>query len=49
MAHNWFVSQIDGLIVDMRRGVQTINEILWRRSPRSAGGGPTTPSSSAGG
>ena len=29
MAHNWFVSQIDGLIVDMRRGVQTINDVLW--------------------
>ncbi|HET6340621.1 MAG TPA: MotA/TolQ/ExbB proton channel family protein [Gemmatimonadota bacterium] len=49
MAHNWFVSQIDGLIVDMRRGVQTINEILWQRSPRPAVGGPTPPSSRAGG
>jgi biopolymer transport protein ExbB len=31
MAHNWFVSQIDGLIVDMRRGVQTIHDVLWQR------------------
>lgn len=31
MAHNWFVSQIDGLVVDMRRGVQTIHEILGER------------------
>lgn len=29
IAHNWFVSQIDGLIVDMRQGVQTINDLLW--------------------
>ncbi len=34
MAHNWFVSQIDGLIVDMRRGVQTINDVLWESSVR---------------
>ena len=30
IAHNWFVSQIDGLIVDMRQGVQTIQEMLAR-------------------
>lgn len=34
MAHNWFVSQIDGLIVDMRRGVQVIHDVLWARDPR---------------
>ena len=48
MAHNWFVSQIDGLVVDMRRGVQTIHEILWRRIARPAGT-PSPPASSAGG
>ncbi|HET9581456.1 MAG TPA: MotA/TolQ/ExbB proton channel family protein [Gemmatimonadota bacterium] len=40
MAHNWFVSQIDGLIVDMRRGVQTIHDVLWQRQ---AGGSPAIP------
>jgi len=29
IAHNFFVSQIDGLIIDMRQGVQTIHDILW--------------------
>lgn len=29
IAHNYFVSQIDGLIVDMRQGVQTIHDLLW--------------------
>jgi biopolymer transport protein ExbB len=29
IAHNYFVSQIDGLIIDMRQGVQTIHDILW--------------------
>lgn len=28
VAHNWFVQQIDNLIVDMREGVQTIEDIL---------------------
>jgi biopolymer transport protein ExbB len=46
MAHNWFVSQIDGLVVDMRRGVRTIHEILWQRTPRPAAGAPTIPASS---
>ena len=27
--HNWFVQQIDRLIVDMREGVQTIQDLLW--------------------
>lgn len=40
MAHNWFVSQIDGLIVDMRRGVQTIHDVLWQRQ---RGVAPSTP------
>lgn len=31
IAHNWFVSQIDGLIVDMREGVQAIKDLLWQR------------------
>lgn len=39
MAHNWFVSQIDGLIIDMRRGVQTINDVLWQRGVRPATAG----------
>ncbi len=29
IAHNWFVSQIDALIVDMRQGVQSIQDMLW--------------------
>ena len=29
IAHNYFISQIDGLIIDMRQGVQTIHDILW--------------------
>jgi biopolymer transport protein ExbB len=29
IAHNFFVSQIDGLIIDMRQGVQTIHDLLW--------------------
>ncbi|CAN5891353.1 MotA/TolQ/ExbB proton channel family protein [soil metagenome] len=29
IAHNYFVSQIDGLIIDMRQGVQMIHDILW--------------------
>lgn len=32
IAHNWFVSQIDGLIVDMRQGLQTIQDMLWSES-----------------
>jgi len=31
IAHNYFVSQIDGLIIDMREGVQTIQDLLWGR------------------
>lgn len=33
IAHNWFVSQIDGLIIDMREGVQTIQDVLWMKAP----------------
>ena len=29
IAHNYFVSQIDSLIIDMREGVQTIQDLLW--------------------
>ncbi|MGH7572499.1 MAG: MotA/TolQ/ExbB proton channel family protein [Gemmatimonadota bacterium] len=43
MAHNWFVSQIDGLIVDMRRGVQAINDVLWQSTSRPAAGLRSTP------
>lgn len=32
IAHNWFVQQIDALIVDMREGVQVIQDILWTRA-----------------
>ncbi len=32
IAHNYFVSQIDGLIIDMRQGVQMIHDILWAPS-----------------
>ncbi|HET9332378.1 MAG TPA: MotA/TolQ/ExbB proton channel family protein [Gemmatimonadota bacterium] len=35
IAHNYFVSQIDGLIIDMRQGVQAIHDLLW------TDGGPT--------
>lgn len=28
IAHNWFVSQIDGLVIDMREGFQAIQDIL---------------------
>ncbi|MCK5439145.1 MAG: MotA/TolQ/ExbB proton channel family protein [Gemmatimonadetes bacterium] len=44
IAHNWFVSQIDALIVDMRQGVQSIQDMLWTvehgsaPSPPPAGG-----------
>lgn len=31
IAHNYFVSQIDGLIIDMREGVQAIHDLLWTR------------------
>lgn len=40
IAHNWFVSQIDGLIIDMREGVQTIQDVLWMKAT-PAGTGPT--------
>jgi biopolymer transport protein ExbB len=30
IAHNWYVSQIDGLVVEMREGVQTIQDVMWR-------------------
>ncbi|MGH7558254.1 MAG: MotA/TolQ/ExbB proton channel family protein [Gemmatimonadota bacterium] len=43
MAHNWFVSQIDGLIVDMRRGVQTINDVLWHSTAQPPAAGRSTP------
>lgn len=36
IAHNWFVSQIDKLIVDMRQGVQSIQDMLWAGEHRSA-------------
>jgi biopolymer transport protein ExbB len=36
IAHNWFVSQIDDLIVDMRQGVQSIQDMLWAGEHRSA-------------
>lgn len=32
IAHNWFVSQIDALIVDMREGVQLIQDLLWHKA-----------------
>jgi len=36
VCHNYYVQMIDGLIVDMRRGVQTIHDILWgKASPRA--------------
>lgn len=40
IAHNWFVSQIDGLVVDMREGVQAIHDVLWSGDPvpRNPGG-----------
>jgi biopolymer transport protein ExbB len=31
IAHNYFVSQIDGLIIDMRQGAQAIHDLLWTR------------------
>ncbi|MDX1623250.1 MAG: MotA/TolQ/ExbB proton channel family protein [Gemmatimonadota bacterium] len=34
IAHNWFVSQIDGLIIDMREGVQAIQDVMWMDIPR---------------
>ncbi len=40
IAHNWFVSQIDDLIVDMRQGVQSIQDMLWAGDNRSAPSGP---------
>lgn len=36
IAHNYFVSQIDGLIIDMREGVQTIQDLLWGRGTSAA-------------
>jgi biopolymer transport protein ExbB len=36
IAHNWFVSQIDALIVDMRQGVQSIQDMLWAGEHGSA-------------
>lgn len=33
IAHNWFVSQIDQLVIDMREGVQTIQDLLWLDIP----------------
>ena len=36
IAHNWFVSQIDDLIVDMRQGVQSIQDLLWAGEQRPA-------------
>lgn len=38
IAHNWFVSQIDTLVVDMRKGVEAIQEMLWwgRNRPTDA-------------
>ena len=44
IAHNWFVSQIDALIRDMRQGVQAIQDVMELRvapggaRPRAAGG-----------
>ncbi len=44
IAHNWFVSQIDALIRDMRQGVQAIQDVMELRvapggaRPRPAGG-----------
>ncbi|HUP02134.1 MAG TPA: MotA/TolQ/ExbB proton channel family protein [Gemmatimonadota bacterium] len=34
IAHNWFVSQIDGLVVEMREGVQAIQDLLWIEAAR---------------
>lgn len=42
VAHNYFVLLIDGLIVDMREGVQAVQDILAR--PRLRGGRPEGPS-----
>ncbi len=36
IAHNWFVSQIDGLIVDMREGVQMLQDVLYERASATA-------------
>ena len=37
IAHNFFVSQIDSLIIDMRQGVETIHDILWTDAGPEAG------------
>jgi biopolymer transport protein ExbB/TolQ len=37
IAHNFFVSQIDSLIIDMRQGVETIHDILWTDAGPGAG------------
>ena len=36
VAHNYFVQLIDGLIVDMREGVQTVHDILWSKASRKS-------------
>lgn len=48
IAHNWFVSQIDALIIDMREGVQTIQDVLWMKIP-AGGTDRETPSEKAAG
>jgi biopolymer transport protein ExbB len=49
IAHNYFVSQIDGLIIDMRQGVQTIHDILWTDSGPVRSGASTVQNPGAGG
>ena len=49
IAHNYFVSQIDGLIIDMRQGVQTIHDILWTDSGPARSGASTVQNPGAGG
>jgi hypothetical protein len=48
IAHNFFVSQIDGLIINMRQGVQTIHDILWSDAGPIGAPGPTARETAAG-
>jgi biopolymer transport protein ExbB len=48
IAHNYFVSQIDGLITDMRQGVQTIHDILWSDAGPTGAQRPTVREKAAG-
>ena len=40
IAHNWFVAQIDGLITDMREGVQAIQDVLFLAGGEESGRAP---------